>query len=203
MIPADHPKHASPDHPIHDLHAKRFSPYVYDPRPVEREKLLACLEAVRWAPSSFNEQPWSLIIAVREDKAEFQTMLDCLMEANQAWAKNAGVLMITVAAETFSKNNKPNRVCDHDVGLAIANLTVQATELGLAVHQMAGLNLSKTRQVYGIPETHHPLTAVALGYAGDPDSAENKQHAERDRAERTRKPLSEFVFSGRWQSPWM
>ncbi len=199
---ADHPKHAAPDHPILDILARRFSPYVFDPRPVGRDKLLSCLEAARWAASSYNEQPWSLLVSTREDEAEFQKMLGCLTEANQAWAKNAGVLMITVAAENFGKNNKPNRVCDHDIGLAMATFTVQATELGLAVHQMAGVDLNKARQVYGIPETHHPLTAVTLGYAGDPDSADNEQFAERDRAERTRKPLGEFVFAGRWDSPW-
>lgn len=201
-MPGEHPKHAAPDHPILKLLAERYSPYVYDPRPVEREKLLSCLEAARWAPSSYNEQPWSLIVAQRQNEAEFQKMLECLVEANQAWAKHAGVLMITVAAENFSKNNKPNRVCDHDIGLAMANFTIQATELGLAVHQMAGINLSKTRQVYGIPDSHHPLTGVALGYAGDPDQAENEQFAERDRAPRDRKPLREFVFREQWQSAW-
>ena len=199
---ADHPKHASPDHPIHDIHARRFSPYVYEPKPVEREKLLTCLEAARWAPSSYNEQPWSFLIAQRENEVEFAKMLDCLLEANQAWAKHAGVLLITVAAETFSRNNKPNRVCDHDVGLAVASLTMQATELGLHVHQMAGINLSKTRQVYGIPDSHHPLTAIALGYAGHPDHAEDEQHAQRDRAERSRKPLEAIAFSGHWQNAW-
>lgn len=129
-------------------------------------------------------------------------MLDCLMEANQVWAKNAGVLMITVAQDTFSRNNKPNRVCDHDVGLAVANLTHQATDLGLHVHQMAGLNLSKTRQAYGIPDSHHLLTAIALGYAGDPEKAEDEQLAERDQGQRSRKPLSEFVFHGQWNESW-
>lgn len=198
-----HIKHAQPDHPIHELIAERFSPYAYDPRPVEPEKLLACLEAGRWAASSYNEQPWSLIIGRREHKAEFAQVLDCLVEGNQAWAKNAGVLMITVAAESFSRNNKPNRVCDHDIGLFAANFTFQATALGLHVHQMAGLNLSKTRQTFAIPDGHHPLTAIALGYAADPQAFGDKQLAERDLAPRTRKPLSNFVFAGGWKRPAM
>ena len=195
-------KHASPDHPILDVIAQRFSPYLYEPREVERKKLLACLEAARWAASSYNEQPWSFLVAERSDEPAFQTMLDCLLEANQAWAKDAGVLLITVAAETFSRNNKPNRVCDHDIGLAVGNLSVQATALGLHVHQMAGLNLSKTQQVYGIPDSHHPLTAIAMGYAAPPSDASDESLAERDKALRTRKPLNEFVFQGKWNANW-
>jgi nitroreductase len=191
-------KRASADHPILDLLAERFSPYAFDPRPVEQEKLLACLEAARWAASSYNEQPWSLLVAERGDEAEFAKMLSCLLEANQAWAKDAGVLMIAVVCKTFQRNGKPNRVAEHDVGLAAGNLTIQATALGLAVHQMAGIDLDKTRQTYGIPATHDPLTGIALGYAADPDRAANEQFAQRDRAPRARKPLDEFVFRGAW-----
>mgnify|MGYP002623210814 CR=1 FL=1 len=196
-------KVASPDNEIHDLIATRFSPYVFEPKGVERDKLLSCLEAARWAPSSYNEQPWSFLIAERENEEAFSQMLDCLLEANQTWAKNASVLLITVAAETFSRNNKPNRVCDHDIGLAMGNLTLQATSLGLHVHQMAGINLSKTKQVYGIPDSHHPLTAVAIGYAGQPSDAQDDQLAERDSTPRERKPLDEIVFQGQWQRKWL
>jgi nitroreductase len=86
-----------------------------------------------------------------------------------------------------------------DIGLFAANFTFQVTELGLHVHQMAGVNLSKTRQAFGIPEGHHPLTAIALGYAADPAQASDKQLAERDLQPRTRKPLADFVFAGGWK----
>lgn len=194
-------KSANPDHHIHAHIAERFSPYAYDPRPVEPAKLLACLEAGRWAASSYNEQPWSIIVGRREHPAEFQAVLDCLVEANQAWAKNVGVLLITVAADSFSRNGNPNRVAEHDIGLFAANFTFQATALGLHVHQMAGLNLSKTRQLFGIPEGFHPFTAIALGYAADPQTAGDQQLAQRDLAPRTRKPLAEFVFAGGWKRP--
>ena len=115
-------KRALPDHPVHDLIADRWSPYIFERREVEREKLLSCLEAARWAASSFNEQPWSFIVAERTDEEEFNRMLSCLMEANQAWAANAGVLLLTVVSKSFSRNNKPNRVAQHDLGLAVGNL---------------------------------------------------------------------------------
>jgi nitroreductase len=192
-------KHASPDHEILEPLAKRYSPYVFDPKPVETPKLLSCLEAARWAPSSFNEQPWSFIVATRDDAGEFQRMIDCLTEANQEWAKDAGVVMLTVVCKTFARNGKPNRVAEHDVGLAMGNLCVQATTLGLHVHQMAGVNLAKARQTYNIPDTHEPFTAAAIGYAGDPKQAANQDLAQRDLSPRPRKPLAEIVFTGNWR----
>ena len=203
-MPTKSPKHATPEHPILDLLAQRWSPYVFEPRSVERGKLLACLEAARWAASSFNEQPWYFILAAREDEERFATMLQCLVEANQTWAVNAGALLINVAKQTFSRNGKPNRVAKHDIALAAANFTIQATSEGLAVHQMAGLDLDKARQTYGIPQGYDPMTAIAIGYAPDPDRI--REHApdpslvERDQGPRSRKPLSEFVFADRWEN---
>ena len=133
----NHIKHAQPDHPILDCIAHRWSPYLFDPRGVEPEKLRSCLEAARWAASSFNEQPWSFLLARREETDEFHRMLGCLVESNQAWARHAGVLMLSVVSEKFVRNGNPNRVADHDLGLAVGNLCCQATQLGLCVHQMA------------------------------------------------------------------
>ncbi len=198
-MPSVHVKRANLDHPINDLLADRFSPYAYDPRLVEPAKLRSCLEAARWAASSFNEQPWSFLVAERGDEAGFAKMLACLVQANQAWARQAGVLMITIAAKTFTRNGKPNRVAQHDVGLAVANLTVQAVALGLGVHEMAGIDLDATRQAYAIPDGHDPVTALALGYAADPGS--DPGHGDRDRTPRSREPLSQFVFAGSWNQP--
>jgi len=178
-------KRATPDHPVHELIAERWSPYVFEPREVEREKLLSCLEAARWSASSFNEQPWSFLIAERSDEAEFNRILSCLVEANQAWAKNAGVLLLTVVAKSFNRNNKPNRVAQHDLGLAAGNLSL-------------GVELSKAATTFAIPDSHEPVTAIAIGYAGDPSQDENL--GQRDLAPRSRKPLSDFVFAGKWNS---
>jgi nitroreductase len=201
---SDHPKRAKTAHPVHPLVADRWSPYVFDGRPVERDKLLTCLEAASWAASSFNEQPWSFLVAEREDKAEFQRLLGCLTESNQAWAQHAGALLLTVVQRSFSRNGKPNRVAEHDVGQAATTLTTQATALGLHVHQMAGVELAKCRTTYNIPEGYDPLTAIAIGYAGDPDKAGDPKLAERDRGPRQRKPLSQFVYTGQFgrSTPW-
>jgi nitroreductase len=176
---------------------------VYAPRGVAPEWLASCLEAARWAASSFNEQPWSFLVARREEPGEFQRMLECLVESNQVWAKNAGVLMLTAVARNFTRNGNPNRVAEHDLGLAMGNFCCQATHLGLAVHQMAGIDRDKVRATYSIPDTHDPVTGIALGYAADPQSpaAAADPLLPRDLAPRTRKPLSEFVFRGTWSHP--
>ena len=122
------PKVARPDHPVLPVIAERWSPYAYDPRPVERDKLLSCLEAARWAPSSYNEQPWTYILAERADAAAFARLVDCLVEGNQAWAKNVGALIVTVVSRLFKKNGKPNAACEHDVGLAAGNLALRSEE---------------------------------------------------------------------------
>lgn len=191
-------KFAQPDHAILDIISRRWSPYALDPRPVAAEQVRQCLEAARWAASSYNEQPWIFILAMREDEDQFNRMLECLMDANQAWAKNAGVLMLTAVRKTFSRNGKPNRVAEHDLGLAAANLTLQATALGLHVHQMAGILPAKVRQQYNVPEGYEPTTAIAVGHAADPDRFAEKSLADRDREPRSRKRLAEFVFAGAW-----
>ncbi len=193
-------KHAQPDHPILPVLAERYSPYAFDPRPVEREKLLSCLEAARWAASSYNEQPWRYLIAGRDTQA-FQTMLGCLVEANQPWARNAGVLIIAVTRQTFTKNEKPNKVCEHDLALAAANLTVQAQSLGLHVHQMAGINPRKCVETYRIPDGYTPFTAIAIGYAADPRKFDDPQLAERDQAPRSRMKLNEWIFADTFGQP--
>ncbi len=166
-------------------------------RRVNPETIRRMLEAARWAPSSFNEQPWSFIIATKDDPTEYERLLSCLIEFNQQWARKAPVLMLTVASLKFARNQKDNRHAFHDVGLAAANLVVQATSLGLVVHQMAGILPDKAREVFGIPEGHEAVTGIALGYPGDAAKLDEKLR-QREQAPRSRKPLAEFVFTGRW-----
>jgi nitroreductase len=193
----------TPDHPILDVLRKRWSPRAFADRPVEPTKLQSLLEAARWAPSCFNEQPWSFIVATKDNPPEYERLLACLVEKNQAWAKSAPVLMISVAAKSFAQTGKPNRHWFHDVGLAVSDLVTQATVLDLFVHQMAGFSPDKARQTYGIPETHEAVAAIAIGYLGDPNSLPDDLR-DRELKEQTRKPLKDFVFTGKWgdSAPW-
>ncbi len=190
-------KPADAQYPIHELLRRRWSPRAFADRRVEPEKLRSLLEAARWAPSSYNEQPWSFILAAKDDPENFQRLLGCLVEGNQAWAQLAPVLMISVARLNFARTGQPNRHAFHDVGLAAENLVIQAMALDLMVHQMAGIYPDKAREIFRIPAGYEPVAAIALGYPGEPDRlAENLR--QRELAPRTRKTLAEFVFTGEW-----
>jgi nitroreductase len=193
-------KTALNDYPIHDLLKRRWSPRAFADRPVELDKLRSLLEAARWAPSSFNEQPWAFVVATRDQPEDFARVLGCLVEGNQAWAKAAPVLMLSFAHVSFNLNGKTNRHAYHDVGLAMANLTVQATAEGLAVHQMAGIVLEKCRAAFNPPDGWDPVAGAAIGYVGDPNALPEPLR-ERELAAPTRKPLRSFVFSGAWGKP--
>lgn len=190
-------KPAETRYPVHDLLRRRWSPRAFSDRMVEPDTLRSLLEAARWAPSSYNEQPWSFIVASKDDPAEFGRLLSCLVEGNIQWAQRAPVLMVSVARLTFEENGKPNRHAFHDVGQAIANLTVQATAHGLAVHQMAGFHPEKVREVFGVPDQYEPVAGIVLGYPGDPETLPEGLR-KREVAPRHRKPITEFVFTGRW-----
>lgn len=182
--------------PIHDLIRHRWSPRAFDPRPVEPEKLRALFEAARWAPSSYNAQPWYFIVGTRDDPETYSRILDSFVEFNQGWAKQAPVLALSVAKLKFD-DGKPNRHAFHDVGQAAANLNIQAEALGLSVHQMAGIDPEKARKLFHIPADYEAVAGMALGYAGDPSSLGDEMR-KRELAPRQRKPLDSFVFAGEW-----
>lgn len=190
-------KLANTQYPIHDLLRKRRSPLAFSNLPVEPEKLNSLLEAASWAASSYNEQPWSFIVATKDNQEEFNRLLSCLAEGNQGWAQNAPVLMLSVAKLNFQKNGKENRHAFHDVGAASTSMAIQAAAMDLYLHQMAGFDVAKASEVYGIPEGYEPVAAIALGYRGDTQMLpENLQ--QRELAPRSRKPLNDFVFTGSW-----
>ena len=187
------------DRPVHRLVRDRWSTLAFADEPVAPAMLASLLEAARWAPSSYNEQPWSFLVARREEGEAFQRMLSCLAEGNRRWAKDAPVLMVSLARDTFARNGRENRHALHDVGQAVAQLTAEATARGLSVHQMAGFDAGRVRELYEVPEGVEPVAAIALGHPADPaDLPEDLR--DRELSERTRKPLEETVFAGRWGS---
>lgn len=193
-------KKAATDYPIQPVLAERWSPYGFEDRPVAEADLRSLFEAARWAASSYNEQPWNYLVATKENPQEFGRLLSCLVEGNQAWAKAAPVLVLGVVSLRFSLNNKDNRAAVHDLGLASANLVVEATARGLSVHQMIGILPGKARELYQIPEHFEAWTGMVIGYKADPAKLPDTLK-ERDLATRQRKPLSQFVFTGKWGQP--
>lgn len=192
-------KSAPADYPVHDLMRRRWSPLAFLPEAVTEAQLLSMLEAARWAASCFNDQPWSFLVG-RKDDDTWQGICDCLVEANRVWAASAPVLMLSLAHEDFVQSGKPNRHAQYDTGQAVAGLALQATALGLYVHQMGGFDAAAARERFAIPERQTPMAAIAVGRIGRPDSLPEPL-AERERAERERLPVATFTFAGAWGTP--
>ena len=182
-------KPAITDYPIHDLLRRRWSPRAFASRPVEAEKLASLFEAARWAPSSFNGQPWHYVVATKDDQVSFDRLLNCLRPQNIQWAQHAPVLIMAVAQLSLGEDRGLNRHALHDVGLANENLVLQAVALGLVAHQMAGFFPDKARETYSIPEGYEAVTALAVGYPGDPEDLPPETKA-RELQPRERRPLS-------------
>ena len=193
-------KPADTAYPINELLQRRWSPRAFSDKMVETDKLRSLFEAARWAPSSNNEQPWSFIIATKDDENTYRRLFECLKEGNKKWAFRAPVLMLSVARLNFEDEGTPNRHAFHDTGMAVFSLVVQATALGLMVHQMAGFDVEKARTELKIPDGHEPVAMIAVGYPGDPDILPDRLK-QRELLPRERKPIAEFVFSAEWRSP--
>lgn len=196
-------KPATTKYSVLDIVAERWSSRAFSDKSVPTGVLAQMLEAARWAPSCYNDQPWRFIVASKENAAEFKKLGECLLPFNQMWALNAGVLILTVARLTFEKTEKPgapNRHAYHDLGLAMGQMVMQGTQLGLNLHQMAAFDIAKARETYAIPEGFDPVSVVAIGYPGDPETLPEKLKA-MDLAPRARKPFGEFVFGENWGNP--
>jgi nitroreductase len=191
-------KRAQTAFPVHDLIAERWSPLAFDGRAVDAEMLGSLFEAARWAPSCFNEQPWYFLVATREQPKEFERLAACLVEGN-AWARQAPVLVLSVAKLAFERNGKPNRHAYHDVGLAAATLVLQAQSMGLVTHQMGGFDVEKARADLSIPDGCDPVAMIAIGHHGDTDSLPEGL-AVRERSDRARKVQESFVFGAGWET---
>lgn len=169
---------------------KRYSPVIFKNEVVSDDLIKTLFEAARWAPSSYNDQPWHFLIGRKNKDDTYTLLLDCLVDANKEWAKNAPVLGISLANMISSKTGKENRYAFHDVGMAMENLLIQAAEHDVFVHQMGGYNREKAIQLLKIPDHFKPVAMFALGYRGDLENA--PEHlVSREKQVRVRKSLEE------------
>jgi nitroreductase len=195
-------KFATTESAIHDLLARRWSGRAYDrDKPVSRWQLLSLLEAARWAPSCFGDQPWRFLVWDRHtDEAAWQRAFQCLGEWNRNWVKNAPVLLLATADSVFQKNGKPNRWGAYDTGAASENLCLQAAALGLMAHQMGGFDADLTRTTFRIPDSYTCMAMIAVGHPGKPEILDDELKA-LEVAPRERHPLAERFFEGHWGVP--
>ena len=171
--------------PVADLIEQRRSRRAYSSQPIEPEKIESLFEAARWAPSSMNEQPWAYIYATQDQPELWNTLVDALNESNRVWAKEAPLLVLSMARKTHIFNGAVNVAAKYDVGAANALLSMQATQFGLNVHQMGGYDRKRVIESLNIPETHEPIVIMAIGYLGDaenlPANLKQREVAPRER----------------------
>jgi nitroreductase len=188
--------------PINEILANRWSGRAYDAsKVVSQEQIITLLEAARWAPSCFGDQPWRFIVWDKNtDAAAWQKAFDCLVPGNQAWVQNAPVLLLTIADSLFNHNLKPNRWAQYDTGAAAENLCLQASVMGLMAHQMGGFDTAKARETFAIPEQYTLMAMMSVGYPADIATLSGEV-LERETAPRARRELGELFFSGSWGKP--
>ena len=189
-------KEAITAYPINNLAKKRWSPRAFLDKPVEKEKLISLFEAARWSASGGNEQPWRFLVGRYPDET-WQNIFSSLNEGNQEWNQHVPVLIMAIGNKISSWDGNISPVFQYDVGQSVAQLTMEAMHQGLHVHQMGGFSTEKACELFDIPETYQPLTAIAVGYIGDPESLPEKLK-QRELMERKRKDLREIIFSGKF-----
>ena len=184
---------------INELISSRWSGRAFDPdREISKTDLTALLEAARWAPSCYGDQPWRFIIFNRLSRPEpWGKAITCLSEGNQSWAKNAPVLMLSIADTLLTVNDKPNRWGAFDTGAACMSMCIQATDLGLMVHQMGGFDSDRARRLFSIPDRYIPMSMMAVGYQLPPEKIPEELR-ERELADRHRRPLTDNFFEHQW-----
>ena len=199
MLPdLDTEKRGKVDVPVEEIFLRRWSPRAFADTPVDDRQLQSIFSAGRWAASSYNEQPWRFVVGRKGDTV-WQRIFEALTPSNQSWTADAPVLYASFAKKTFSQNGALNRVAQHDVGAASAQMALQASALGLYAHGMAGFDPEKLKASFATPADFDAVACWALGQRGDPGKlSENQRRSEL--ASRQRKPLSEWVFAD-WGTP--
>jgi len=168
-IDLDEVKAAPAESGVLDVILKRWSPRSFANKSVPSSDLVKIFTAAAWAASSNNEQPWRFLVGKKGDET-YAKILDSLVPFNQAWAQTAPVLILSVGKKLFTKNGSPNAYALHDTGAASANLSLQATALGLHTHGMGGVDKDRARKNFEIPEAFEVAAAWALGYEGGTDA---------------------------------
>ena len=183
---------------LHELISERYSPRAFSDKPITKEQIKTILKAASLAASSYNEQPWRFIYALKSNPIAFDKMFNCIMEFNHAWAKHATALIVCVVKDNLSLNDKPNTHAWHDMGLAVGNLSIQALSMGIYVRQMGGFDSEIAKTQLSIPDGYTPTSVIALGYLGDVDQL--PQHLqEREKALKELRPLDSIIFEGEWK----
>lgn len=192
-------KETPTEHSIYPLIKERWSPRVFSDKDISEKEVKTLLEAGRWAPSSSNQQPWRIIWGIKGSET-YDRIFNCLHKFNKRWAGNAQVLWACAFKKDMKNGTKENFHALHDLGLFMSNVCMQAQSMGIAVHQMAGIDFKEAQKEFNFPENYHVATAAAFGYyGGNPNELDDDLKEEELKKERSRKKQSEFAFNGNFQ----
>jgi nitroreductase len=180
-------------YPIDELLLSRVSSRAFSLERLTEEQLMSLFEAARWAPSSYNSQPWRFIYARKGDK-EWDILFDALVEFNKSWCKDADTLVLVVSRKFFEMNDKLSRTASFDAGAAWMSLALEAHENNIVAHAMSGFDYDKLQKELSIPDTYILEAMIAIGKKGSKDHLSSELKAMEKPSER--KPLNEIISKG-------
>jgi nitroreductase len=183
----------NPTHKINPLFVDRWSPRSMTGEDIDDNDLMSLFEAARWAPSSYNNQPWRFIYAKRNTESWIK-LFDLLYEGNKVWAKNAAALVVVISRKNFEYNEKPSITHQFDAGAAWENLALEACDRGIAIHGMEGFDYQKAKAELSIPESYDVMAMIAIGKRGPKENLPLK--LQESEFPNDRKPLTEIVMEG-------
>jgi nitroreductase len=180
-------------HPMLPLLLSRVSYRAFSEERLSEEELLSLFEAARWAPSSYNNQPWRYVYARRGDK-EWDTFFNVLIEWNKKWCVNADTLVLVCSRNNFEHNNKPSSTARFDTGASWMSLAIEAHSRNIVAHGMQGFDYQALREALHIPDSYTVEAMVAIGKLGDTESL--PPEIKEKEIPSTRKPLEDIVCKG-------
>ena len=185
------------DYDISPLILNRWSPRAMTGAEIDEQELMAIFEAGRWAPSSYNNQPWRFIYAKRNTE-HWDRLFNLMVEFNQSWTKNAAVLVVIISKETFDHNGQPSITHSFDAGAAWENMALEAARRGYVIHGMQGFDYDKAKKALGIPEVYNVEAMATIGKRGK-KSDWPAELQEREMPSQ-RKPLKEIIMEGKFRA---
>jgi nitroreductase len=184
------------NYPISDFILHRWSPRAMSGESLSDEELLPLFEAARWAPSSYNSQPWRFVYAKRETP-HFARFMDLLIDFNKSWCQHAAALVIVISRKTFEHNDKPSVTHSFDTGAAWENLAIEGRGRGLVVHGMSGFDFDKAAKTLALPDNYQVECMLAIGKPGPLDKLP-KEIADKETPS-DRKPLETIAMEGNFR----
>ena len=157
------------EHAVDVLFLDRWSPRAMSGEEITQEDLMTLFEAARWAPSSYNNQPWRILYA-RRDSEYWPLYLNLLSEFNRAWVQHAAALLLFVSKKNFDHSGEPSVTHSFDTGAAWENLALQGSLKGFVMHGMQGFDYDRARTELKIPDEYHIEAMAAVGKPGAKES---------------------------------